>query len=170
MTKFYKPLDLTVNGFSKCFMAWKVTDWYTGQVSAQLNKGVSIDETDIKLRLFLMKPLHAGWLLSFYNHMTSGTEKRVIDSGWISSGIKDAIALGLDSFSLLDPFRNTPPIADQSGSPPWWLLIYFIVGGFTQTFLPCVILGFQMQDLDLRAFLFLFPALKLQTRLHFSEL
>ena len=87
-------------------------------MSAQLNKGGSIDETDIKLRLFLMKPLHAGWLLNFYNHMTSGTEKRVIDSGSISSGIKDAIALGLDSFSLFDPFCNTPPIADQSESPP----------------------------------------------------
>ena len=60
MAKYYQPLDLTVSGFSKCFMARKFTDWYTGQVSAQLDKSVSIDETDIKLRLSLMKALHAG--------------------------------------------------------------------------------------------------------------
>ena len=65
MTKFYQPLDLTVNGFSKRFMARKFNDWYTWQVSAQLDKGVSIDDIDIKLRLSLMKPLHAGWLVDF---------------------------------------------------------------------------------------------------------
>ena len=30
---------------------------------------------------FLMTPLHAGWLVDFYNHMTSGAEKKVIDNG-----------------------------------------------------------------------------------------
>ena len=75
INKFYQPLDLTVNGFSKHFMARKFNDWYTGQVSAQLDKGVNIDEIDIKLHLSLMKPLHAGWLVDVYNHMTSGAEK-----------------------------------------------------------------------------------------------
>jgi len=35
MTKFYQPLDLTVNGFAKRFMARKFNDWYTEQVSEQ---------------------------------------------------------------------------------------------------------------------------------------
>ena len=34
-----------------------------------------------------MRPLHAGWLIDFCNHMTPGKEKKVIDSGWTLSGI-----------------------------------------------------------------------------------
>ena len=98
-------------------MARKFNDWYTGQVSAQLDKGVSTDEVDIKLHLSLMKPLHAGWLVDFYNHMTSGAEKKVIDKGWTSSGIKDATALGLDSLLSIEPLRNIATmIADPRGS------------------------------------------------------
>ena len=63
MTKFYQPLHF--NGFSNRFMARKFNDWYAGQVSAQLDKGVDINEIDIKWRLYLMKPLHAGWLVDF---------------------------------------------------------------------------------------------------------
>ena len=114
VTKFYQPLDLTVNGFPKCFMARKFTDWYTGQVSAQLDKGFSIDKTVIKLCLSLMKPLHPGWQVGFYNHITFGAEKKLINSGWTQSGIKDAIALGLDSFSSINRFHEiTPMIAGQ---------------------------------------------------------
>ena len=87
-------------------------------MSAQLDKGVTIDELDIKLRLSLMKQLHAGWLVDFYNHMPSGAEKKV-DSESTSSGIKDAIALGLDSLPSIGPFHDIAPmIADPSGSPP----------------------------------------------------
>ena len=54
-----------------------------------------------------------GWLI-FYNHMPSGAEKKV-DSGSTSSGIKDAIALGLDSLPSIDPFHDIAPmVADPS--------------------------------------------------------
>ena len=91
MTKFYQPLDLTVNGYAKRFMARKFNDWYTQQVSARLDKGIAIDEIDIKLLLSLLKLLHAEWLVDIYNHMTSGPANKTIDSGWASSGIEDAI-------------------------------------------------------------------------------
>ena len=119
MTKFCQPLDLTVNGFPKPSMARTFNDWYTGQVRAQLDKGVNIDEIEIELRLSLMKPFYAGWLVDFYNHMTSGEKKKVIDNGWTSSSIKDAIPLSLDSLPSIDPFHDIAPmIADPSGSPP----------------------------------------------------
>ena len=60
-------------------------------MSAQLDKVIAIDEIDIKLRLSLLIPLHAEWFVDSYNHMTSGAEKKIIDSGWASSGIEDAI-------------------------------------------------------------------------------
>ena len=59
MTKYYQPLDLTVNGYAKKFMSRKFSGWYTQQISLQLEKGVPIDEIDVKLRLSLIKPLHA---------------------------------------------------------------------------------------------------------------
>ena len=114
MTKFYQPFDLTVNGFAKRFMARKCNDWYTEQVSAQLDKGISIDDIDIKLRLSLIKPLHASWLVDLYNHMTSGAAKDLIGSGWASSGIKDAINLGPDSLPSIDPFHDIAPMFTES--------------------------------------------------------
>ena len=45
-------------------------------MSPQLDKGVAIDEIDIKLRLSLLKPLHAECLVDFYNHMTSSAAKK----------------------------------------------------------------------------------------------
>ena len=71
MTKYYQPLDLTVNGYAKKFMSRKFSGWYTQQISLQLEKGVPIDEIDVKLRLLLIKPLHAEWMTHFYNLMTT---------------------------------------------------------------------------------------------------
>ena len=86
MIKFYQQLDLTVNSYAKRFITRKFNDWYTQQKSAQLDKGIAIDEINIKLPLSLLKPLYAEWLVDFYNHMTSGAAKKIINSGWASSG------------------------------------------------------------------------------------
>ena len=51
MTKYYQPLDLTVNGYAKKFMSRKFSGWYTQKISLQLEKGVPIDEIDVKLCL-----------------------------------------------------------------------------------------------------------------------
>ena len=79
MTKFYQPLDLTVNGYTRKFMARKFNCWYTDQISLRLEKGIPVDEIDIKLRLSLMKPLHAEWIADFYNHITSSESKKIIE-------------------------------------------------------------------------------------------
>ena len=85
MTRFYQPLDLTVNEYAKKFMSRKFNSWYTDQISLQLEKGVPIDEIDIKLHLSLMKPLHTEWITNFYNHMATPELKKIIESGWLSS-------------------------------------------------------------------------------------
>ena len=118
ITKFYQPLDLTVNGYAKRFMARKFNDWYTEQISSQLDKGTPVDEIDIKLRLSLMKPLHAGWTVDLYNHMTSAEAKKIIDSEWTSSGIKNAISLGLHALPSIDPFNDIAPMMVESNENP----------------------------------------------------
>ena len=59
MTRFYQPFNLAVIGYAKKFMSRNFNSWYTDQISLQLEKRVPIDKIDIKLRLSLMKPLHA---------------------------------------------------------------------------------------------------------------
>jgi len=84
-----------------------------------VSKGVAIDDIDIKSRLSLLKPLHAQWTVDLYNHMTSDTAKELIDSGWASSGIKDAIDLGLNSLPSIDPFNDIAPMMiELNESPP----------------------------------------------------
>ena len=60
-------------------------------------------------------------ILDFYNHMTSGTAKKIIESGWASSGIEDAINIGLDSVHSIDSFSDIAPMMVElnEGSPPF---------------------------------------------------
>ena len=112
VTKYYQPLDLTVNGYAKKFMSWKFSGWYTQQISLQLEKGVPIDEIDVKLRLSLIKSLHVEWMTHFYNQTTTPESKNVIESGWLAAGIRDAICLGLSNFPSIDPFEEIAPRKD----------------------------------------------------------
>ena len=66
MTKYYQPLDQTVNGYAKRFLKSKFTEWYSSQVRAYLDNGVSIDDIEVGLQLSKVKPIHAGWLVEFY--------------------------------------------------------------------------------------------------------
>ena len=81
MTRFYQPLDLTVNGSAKRFLAKKYNG-YSQQITERLDLAVSLDYIDIKLRLSTLKPLHAGWVVDFYNHITSAEGKQVVLNGW----------------------------------------------------------------------------------------
>ena len=93
-------------------MSWKFSGWYTQQISLQLEKGVPIDEIDVKLRLSLIKSLHVEWMTHFYNQTTTPESKNVIESGWLAAGIRDAICLGLSNFPSIDPFEEIAPRKD----------------------------------------------------------
>ena len=60
MTKYYQTLALTVNGYAKRFLKSKFTEWYSSQIRAYLDNGVSIDDIEVGLRLSKIKPIHAG--------------------------------------------------------------------------------------------------------------
>ena len=113
MTKFYQPLDLTVNGSAKRFMGKKFNGWYSDQITQQLESGKSLEDVDVKLRLSILKPIHAEWVVDFYNYMTSDDGKKVIENGWLASGIADAVRLGLKELPTLDLFSDIDPIMDE---------------------------------------------------------
>lgn len=114
MTKFYQPLDLTVNGHAKRFLRNKFSTWYADQISKQLNDVVKIDEVDVKLRLTTLKPLHAQWVVDFYDEMTTSKGKSIIESGWRAAGITDAIQLGSKNLPPIDPFQEIDPLCESS--------------------------------------------------------
>ena len=113
MTKFYQPLDLTVNGHAKTFFKSKFSAWYADQISKQLNEGVKIDEVDAKFRLTTMKRLHAQWVVDFYNEMTTCKGNKIIESGWRAAGISDAIRLGSKGLPPIDPFQAIDPLLEK---------------------------------------------------------
>ena len=63
--------DLTVNREAKQFMKDQFTSWYSAQIQSQLDSGVILDDVDVDLRLSVLKPIHATWIVSMYNHLPS---------------------------------------------------------------------------------------------------
>ena len=55
-----------------------------------------LENVQVKLNLTILKPIHAGWLVEFYNHMTTDKGCNIIKNGWKATGITDAIRLGLN--------------------------------------------------------------------------
>ena len=110
MTRFYQPLDLTVNGSAKRFLAKKFNGWYSQQIAEKLDLGVSLEDIDVKLRLSTLKPLHAGWVVDFYNHVTSAEGKKIVLNGWKAAGIYDALKLGGSKLPSIDPFHDIDPL------------------------------------------------------------
>ena len=87
-------------------------------MKAQLDNGVEIDDVQVGLQLSKLKPVHAGWIAEFYNHMSTPKGKEIIDSGWKSAGIFDALELGSSKMPSIDPFQDIDPMlsndVDQS--------------------------------------------------------
>ena len=62
-TDCLQPMDLSVNKSVKEFMRNKFQEWYASEVQKQLDQGVE-EYTPVDLRVSIMKPLGACWLVS----------------------------------------------------------------------------------------------------------
>ena len=113
MTNYYQPLDCTTNKWAKEFMKNKFSTWYTKEVPSELEKGTSIEDTDIKFPLTMMKPLHANWIIQLYNELTPKKGKKVIHGDWVKSGIFDAIMLESKNLPSLDTFEEIEPLDSE---------------------------------------------------------
>ena len=65
MTHLYQPLDLTVNRSANSFFKRKLTEWYSYEIIRLLDAGTKLDAIDVKLKLTILKPLHASWIIDF---------------------------------------------------------------------------------------------------------
>ena len=80
LTAHFQPLDLNVNGHAKQFLKRKFENWYAEQVTKEIEKGVNVFSVNIETKLSIVKPLHARWLISFYDHMQNN--RQMIINGW----------------------------------------------------------------------------------------
>lgn len=105
MTHFFQPLDLTVNGAAKQFMKNSFTEYYANSIREQmLDNGKQLDEIEVDLRLSILKPLHAQWLIQMYNYFTTKKGKDITKNGWKKAGIADLFTANA-SLPNEDPFK-----------------------------------------------------------------
>ena len=78
ITHICQVFNLTVNGYAKCFTKKKFNEWYTNQVRQQLDEGKKVEQVEVKLTLTTLKPIHAKWLVEFYNYITTSEGEQVI--------------------------------------------------------------------------------------------
>ena len=110
MRNIFQPLDLTVNGSFKSLMKRKFTEWYCKEIGKQLEENVPIEDSEIKLKVSVLKPLHASWLMATYNQLTSSAGREIITNGWKSAGITEAASKGIECLKKLDPFHSIDPL------------------------------------------------------------
>ena len=68
-TSLFQRLDISVNKSAKCFIADKYQDWYAEKVLQQLNRSVAVHNVKVDVKLSIMKPLHAKWIIEMYHHL-----------------------------------------------------------------------------------------------------
>ena len=113
MANFFQPLYLTVNGYVKKLMLGKLNVWYSLQIRNQLDAGKQLQDIGVPLRLSLLKPCYAEWLVECYNHMTTTAAQNVIQSGLKGAGITEGLQVGVKGFGLLDPFQEIDPLIER---------------------------------------------------------
>jgi len=55
------------------------------RLKRQLDSGTSLENKEVHLRMLVMKPIHAGWLLALYDPLT-GAEGRKCILSFVSQG------------------------------------------------------------------------------------
>ena len=117
ITNLFQPLDVTVNGAAKAFLKRKYTEYYSGEISKALVDGKTLDDIEIKLKLSVMKPLQARWIVELYNYLTSEKGQDVIENGRKSAGITGAIEGGLVNLESLYPLAAIDHLEHRSTVP-----------------------------------------------------
>ena len=103
-TNKFKPLDLSVNKGAKLFIHNKYNDWFADQLFMQLQTGKDSTDVEILSKLLDLKPIHARWIVDWYNHVIK--EKEIVRR-FNSAGISEAAQKAKDIYEKIEnPFRE----------------------------------------------------------------
>ena len=102
-------MESTVDSGAKRLIAKKINGWCSDQISEELQSGIPFEDIDVKLRLSNLNPLHAGWVVDFYNF--------IMLNGGKAAGIYDAIRLGIGKSSAMNPYHDINLLVSESNIP-----------------------------------------------------
>ena len=88
-TNLFQPLDTSMNKSAKCFIADKYQDWYAEKNLQRLNGGVAPHDVKVDVKLSIVKPLLAKWLIEMYHHLKHS--KQIVISGFRKARITEAV-------------------------------------------------------------------------------
>ncbi len=80
-----QPLDVSVNKAAKEFLRRQFQEWYSEQICQQIRKGMEKAVQPVDLRMSIVKPLGAKWMISLYDYMKSKPD--IIKNGFRQAGI-----------------------------------------------------------------------------------
>ncbi len=78
-----QPLDVSVNKAAKKFMRGQFQDWYSQQICKKLTEDMPMVPVDLKLSI--IKPIGAKWLMGLYDYLKSKPE--IMVNGFRGAGI-----------------------------------------------------------------------------------
>ena len=104
-TDVLQPLDLSLNKPRKDHLRSKFQSWYSEQVSKQMDNGKQPEDIEVDMKLSVMKPLSARWIMSAYDYLR--TEAGIVHGRFVEVGICEAMdEAESDCNSEDDPFAN----------------------------------------------------------------
>ena len=115
-TYLFKPLDNQggLNGFVKRLIKKEFSGWYAVQITHAMDDSRELGSIDVELKLSMIKPLHAKWMMEVQNEMTSAEGKKVSLKGWEVSCIKSTVELYVTKLLSLDPFDDIDPVLEEA--------------------------------------------------------
>ena len=71
----------------------------------QLTGGTAEDDINVDIKLTTIKPLHAQWLVNFFNYLTTDEGKEIVLKDWRKTGISGLLD-GNTTLPEADPFKE----------------------------------------------------------------
>ena len=78
-------MDVSVNKVTKEFLRRQFQEWYSEQICLQLQRDKESAVQLIDLRMSVVKPLGAKWMIGLYEYMKSNPD--IIKNGYQHAGI-----------------------------------------------------------------------------------
>ena len=101
LTAHFHSLDLNVNGHAKQFLKRKFENLFAEEGTKEIEKGMNGFSGNIETKLSIFKPLHARWLISFYDHIQNN--RQMIIKAFEMAGI---IPIATIEVPYEDPFKH----------------------------------------------------------------
>ena len=104
LTIKFQPLDIAVNKPAKSFISNKYNEWFSKQVSQQLEKGIQPAHGKVSVGLIELKVMHAKWILELYNYLRHQNE--ILLNGFKAASITEAVKSANKGFKGLKGSRE----------------------------------------------------------------